>query len=445
MNFTEITKENFNQISNFIIESLHPEEQANINLHAEDTTFIRFNNSKVRQNTHVTQKSLTLLLQKAGKSASVSFSISGDCIGDKARAQYWLDQARSECESLPLDPFQVAIQNQGSSDSNLKGHLLNDSEIFESLIQPALGSDMAGLYCGGPLIAANRNSLGQSHWFSTESFFMDYSLYDGQRAVKGVYAGTQWNQEAYANKISTSKIQLSLLNRPKITLNPGKYRTYLAPAAVAEIAHMFSWDFLSYNSFKKGTSALMKFGNNEKSFSPLFSVRENFQLGLNHRFNSMGELAPETLELITGGQLKNFLISSRSAKEYLISGNAADNHEAPRSLEITAGSLPESEILKKLETGLYLSNLHYLNWSDRMSARITGMTRYACFWVEKGEIIGPISDMRFDESLYDCLGENLLAVTDFQEIDPQVSTYDSRNLGGKKTPGIMIKDFKLTL
>ena len=31
-------------------------------------------------------------------------------------------------------------------------------------------------------------------------------------------------------------------------------------------------------------------------------------------------------------------------------------------------------------------NLHYLNWSDNIGGRITGMTRYACFWVENGEI-----------------------------------------------------------
>jgi predicted Zn-dependent protease len=109
------------------------------------------------------------------------------------------------------------------------------------------------------------------------------------------------------------------------------------------------------------------------------------------------------------------------------------------------GVIGKENILKELGTGLYLSNLHYLNWSDRLNARITGMTRYACFWVENGEIVAPIADLRFDENLYDCLGENLLAVTDFQEVDPNVSTYDSRGFGGKKLPGLLIKDFKFTL
>lgn len=114
-------------------------------------------------------------------------------------------------------------------------------------------------------------------------------------------------------------------------------------------------------------------------------------------------------------------------------------------MEILPGTLRREDILKELGTGLYLSNLHYLNWSDRLNARITGMTRYACFWVENGEIVAPIEDLRFDESLYDCLGANLLNITDFEEVDPMVSTYESRAFGGKKVPGMLIKDFKFTL
>ena len=35
---------------------------------------------------------------------------------------------------------------------------------------------------------------------------------------------------------------------------------------------------------------------------------------------------------------------------------------------------------------------------------LTGMTRFATFWVEDGRIQGPVGTMRFDDSLYDFLG-----------------------------------------
>ena len=168
-------------------------------------------------------------------------------------------------------------------------------------------------------------------------------------------------------------------------------------------------------------------------------------MGLTPRFNDLGELAPEKMEIIEQGQLQQLLVSSRSAKEYHVPANQASASEAPRALEISTGTLSKQDLLKELGTGLYLSNLHYINWSDLQNARITGMTRYACLWVENGEIISPIEDMRFDVSFYDILGENLLAVTDFQEVDPSVDTYMQRSLGGKKLPGMLMKDFNFTL
>lgn len=444
-NFIENTKSNFNIVADHIIQNLAADEVANINLHAEDSLFVRFNGNKVRQNTHVEQQSLTLLLQKNNRSAQITFSITGQAAEDLQRADKWLVVARQECDHLPEDPFLVPLKNNGTSDNTIKGSLLSDEQVIAAITGPTGDADLAGLYCAGPIISANKNSLGQSHWFATENFFMDYSLYAGEKAVKAIYAGTTWDQEAFANNIAQSKNQLNLMSRPKIKVEPGAYRTYLAPGAVAEMASMFSWGALSFNGYKQGGSALQKLADKEKTLSPLFSLRENFHMGLTHQFNSLGELAPEALDIIRQGKLVNFLTSSRSAKEYEAKENFADPGESPRAMEILPGSLNKKNILKELGTGLYLSNLHYLNWSDKPTARITGMTRYACFWVENGEIAGPISDLRFDESLYDCLGDNLLAVTDFQEIDPMVSTYESRAMGGKKVPGMLIKDFKFTL
>ena len=67
---------------------------------------------------------------------------------------------------------------------------------------------------------------------------------------------------------------------------------------------------------------------------------------------------------------------------------------------------------------MYLSNIHYLNWSDNPNGRITGLTRYACFWVENGEIVGPINTMRFDDSFYNYFGDNLLEVGNKTEFIP---------------------------
>ena len=263
--------------------------------------------------------------------------------------------------------------------------------------------------------------------------------------MKGTFAGNQWDQAAYAAKLADSKLQLQRMAQPPKPVPRGQYRTYLAPDALAEIIGMFSWGGISEAALQRGDSALALLRLGEKQLSALFSLSENFRHGLVPRFNEWGEVAPVELPLIADGQLKNTLVSSRTAKEYGKVANGASGGEALRSPEVAPGKLVADQILAQLDTGLYLSNLHYLNWSDRPSGRITGMTRYACFWVEQGELVAPIENLRFDESLYRCLGEALIDLTETQAFVPEVGSYENRSLGGIWVPGALIEGFTYTL
>jgi predicted Zn-dependent protease len=163
------------------------------------------------------------------------------------------------------------------------------------------------------------------------------------------------------------------------------------------------------------------------------------------RFNDTGEVAPSVMPIIEKGELKNFLTSTRTANEYKVETNFAADWESMRSPVIATGGLARENVLKELGTGLYLSDLHYLNWSDRETARLTGMTRYACFWVENGEIASPIEDLRFDESFYSLFGDALVDLTNYSEVIPNTGSYSERDVGGSKVPGILLSDFKFTL
>jgi len=212
---------------------------------------------------------------------------------------------------------------------------------------------------------------------------------------------------------------------------------------------MLAWGALSYSAYKKGSCAFKRLAEGSETLSTQISLRENFDLGLTPHFNSLGELPPRHLDLIKNGRFQQFLVSSRSAQEYGVASNfaesSADSHESPRALDLAGGHLPEQNVLKALDQGLYLSNLHYLNWSDLQSARVTGMTRYACFWVEGGEIAAPIEDLRFDNSLYAILGRDLEDLTREPHVDISTSTYFQRALEGKRAPGLLLNRFQFTL
>jgi predicted Zn-dependent protease len=151
------------------------------------------------------------------------------------------------------------------------------------------------------------------------------------------------------------------------------------------------------------------------------------------------------LAIADKGHFANMLVSSRTAKEYGLTSTFASGGEGLRSINMAPGTLEKQSILTVLGTGIYISNVHYLNWSDPNSARITGMTRFACFWVENGLIQGPIQDMRFDDSIYSLFGEQLEAVTAFTEVLPETDTYDERSIGGSRVPGVLVKEMAFTL
>lgn len=443
--FTTRLQQHFEVLGTRLLSELTPGEDATINVSAEETLFIRFNGNRVRQNTDLTQITLTLRLQSGGRSVEQSTSLGGDDATDQLAVTRLLARCRSEVLVLPVDPNQVAIENHGISSEAFRGTLLTPAQLVQAVLAAADGCDLAGLYAGGTVIRANRNSKGQRHWFSNETFFFDYSLYNGPQAAKGCYAGSHWDDAQWAASLQRTKIMLQLLSKPQQSVRPGAYRCYFAPRAFSDLLGMLGWNALSGAAWKQGRSPFKKLAEKELSLSPLLHIDENFALGLTPRFNSVGEVSQTCFPLIEAGEVKTLLVNSRSAKEYGLLANGASDTEAPRAMDVRTGSLREQDVLRELGTGLYLSNLHYLNWSDPVSARITGMTRYACFWVEGGEVVGPIKDMRWDESLYDALGSKLMALTTHAEIDPAVDTYFQRALGGSRTPGALIDQFTFTL
>lgn len=443
--FSARVHSHFSAVADAVLSGLRAGEELTVNVSAEETLFVRFNSNRVRQNTDVSQISLSLLLQTQGRTVEKSRTLTGVLATDQSAVARLLEACRQEAAVLPADPNQVPLANNGSSREDFTGLLLAPQDVVSAVLGPAAGCDLAGLYAGGVVIRGNRNSKGQGHWFATETFFLDYSLYNGSLAAKGSYAGTRWDDTTWAVNLARTQSLLAMLGRPQQNVLPGGYRTYLAPRALSDLVGMLGWNALSAAAWKQGRSPFKKLVEKEARLSPLLTIEENFGLGLTPRFNSLGEVSAERTSLIHQGELKNLLVSARTAKEYGLQGNGANDGEAPRALDVHGGTLQEKDVLKELGTGLYLSNLHYLNWSDPVSARVTGMTRYACFWVDGSEIVGPIKDLRWDESLYQALGSKLMALTAHCEVDPATDTYFQRALGGSRTPGALIDDFSFTL
>jgi len=438
--------EYFSLLNNYIFSELSKNEVLITNISGENSQFIRFNNSKVRQTGLIDDMSFSMILISNNRKSSISLTLTGNIDNDKSLILFNLNQLRDNVKFLPEDPFIVMPTVAKSSSEIYSGSLLNNKDSVNNLIPAMQGVDLTGIWASGKIFSGNANSMGLEHWFETETFSLDYSIInDEQKMVKACYAGTHWNQKEYEDFLFASKQKMELMSKKSISIEPGEYRTYIAPDGVSDLIGMLSWGGIGESSIQQGDSSLIKLKNLELKLSPCFNLSEDFSSGMVPRFNGMGEVAPEKLPLIVAGALKNTLVSSRTEKEYNIPTNYASSDEGLRSPIMSSGKINENDVLKNIEKGVYLSNLHYLNWSDRIGGRITGMTRYACFWVEDGEIVAPIENMRFDDTIYNIFGQNLEESTDKLHLVPNVGTYDGRNLGGTYCPGIILSSFALTL
>jgi predicted Zn-dependent protease len=174
-------------------------------------------------------------------------------------------------------------------------------------------------------------------------------------------------------------------------------------------------------------------------------MSEDIAAGVAQNFQADGFTRPSSVPLIVDGALAGSLVSPRTAREFDLATNGANGGESPEALSMANGDLAARDALAALDTGLAIGNLWYLNFSDRPACRMTGMTRFATFWVENGNVVAPVNVLRFDDTIYRMLGDNLEALTAERELLLEANTYGSRELSSVTLPGALLSELNFTL
>ncbi|MBX9349850.1 hypothetical protein K5M36_22480 [Chromobacterium vaccinii] len=423
---------------------LREEEGFTLWLEAERTDFVRFNHGKVRQAGRVEQAYLDLRLIRGKRQATQQLSLCGGD-DDLVLVEAALPELREALEQVEDDPFLLLSEQPNSTERIAPGALPSAETMVADILAASEGLDLVGILACGEMSFGFANHLGQFNWQQGESWHFDWSLYShGDKAVKRSQAGSVWDAGAIRRGIAEAAEQLALLKLPLKTLEPGEYRAYFTPTALGSLLSMLNWGGVSEKEARAKRSPLLKLVDGEAKLSPRVSLAEAAGEGLSPLFQAEGFIRPERVELIAGGAHQNSLIGPRSAREFGLEPNAGADEYA-ESMQLAPGDLPREEALKALGTGVYLSNLWYLNFSDRAACRITGMTRFACFWVEDGKIVAPLGVMRFDDSLYSLLGEQLEALTAECELLVDAGSYGGRATQSKLLPGALVKALRFSL
>ena len=416
---------------------------------AEASDFVRMNRGKVRQPGAVVQRYLDVRLIRGAKHAAHRLSLSGDAAADREMLRAATTGLRDALPDLDDDPHLLIATDVRSTRAQRGGPLPPAEVVIDAVLGAANGLDLVGLYAGGSMYRGFANSFGQRNWHEATLFNLQWSLYHrADKAVKSAMSGFTWDERAFAARMDSARTDLVHVAMPAKTLAPGKYRAYLTPAAMEDVASILCWGGFSARALATRQSSLARMQGSDDSgarLDPRITISEATVDGVAPSFQDDGFVRPERVPLIDAGRLVGSLVSPRTAREFSLETNGANGYEAPEALAMAGGTLAAGDALAALGTGLYVGNLHYLNYSDRPAGRMTGMTRFATFWVENGRIVAPVNVLRFDDTLFRMLGANLEALTAETELIAESGTYRERALSGMSLPGALLSELAFTL
>ncbi|MDX2169132.1 MAG: metallopeptidase TldD-related protein [Deltaproteobacteria bacterium] len=439
-------QDEFFALADAIAPSLQGDEVYTAHFEGEASDFVRFSAGAVRQAGSVQQRSLTLDLIEGRRHASGTLTLSGSADEDRGRLAALIGELRALRAQLPEDPYLLYAIDAPSTARYHAAQLPERAAAVAEIQAMGQGRDLVGIYAAGSMHAGFASSFGQRNWYSSENFNLDWSFFhDADKAVKAAYAGTEWSSEALRRKADLAGEQLAGLARAPKRIAPGRYRVFLAPAALWELLGVLGWGGFGLRAHRTKTTPLLRMVEEGARLHPSIRLIENTAEGVAPDFQDAGFVRPDQVVLIEGGAYRDCLVSPRSAVEYEVPTNGASGAEAPHSIDMAAGTLPSERVLAELGTGIYVSNLWYLNFSDRTACRTTGMTRFATFWVEHGRIAAPLDVMRFDETVYRMLGEHLVGLTAEREFILDPGSYYQRSTDSARLPGALVDDFTLTL
>ncbi len=196
-------------------------------------------------------------------------------------------------------------------------------------------------------------------------------------------------------------------------LPPGSYDVLLEPPAVAELIEWLAMTGYSAREVLDGTSFLA--GRQGEPLSgpgvtladdPAWAAERGFAFPFDHE-GTPGRRVEVVQHGVGGEPLTDRRLAARMG--VASSGHAELGEDEvsamPRALRMEAGTTPEQRLLAGLREGLLVSRLHYVNGLlDTRRTLMTGTTRDGTFWVERGEVVHPVRNLRFTDEVLAAFG-----------------------------------------
>ena len=233
---------------------------------AEETDFVRLNRGKVRQPGDVAQRYVEIRADRGARHASHAISLVGQLRRRPRRGagERWPACAAC-CPTSPTIPTCCCLDGDVERTERRRPAAALPKRSSKRCCAPPSGQDLVGLLAAGPVYRASRipraAKLARHRRHSTSQWSL---FYRADKAVKSSYCGFDWNDQVLNDRMTASAEQLALVAARRRPLAPGKYRAYLAPAAMDEVAGMLAWGGFSGRALATQQSSLARMRANAR-------------------------------------------------------------------------------------------------------------------------------------------------------------------------------------
>jgi PmbA protein len=112
-----------------------------------------------------------------------------------------------------------------------------------------------------------------------------------------------------------------------------------------------------------------------------------------------GVVGPASADLLIGGRLGR----SSTGDAFPPESPWGEVGPMPSHLVLAAGDASEEELIRETRRGLLVTRFHYVRTVNPADATITGMTRDGTYRIENGEVVEPVRNLRFTQSVVGAL------------------------------------------
>lgn len=410
-----------------------------------ETDFLRFYNSQTNYNISKKTYSVYGTIEKDQK--KYSFSLSNP---NESALRDAVVEGLGIVEQLPPDPDFVNFEDNKeifeykNFTTTLETVSLDQKiDILEKLAAMSAKYDF-GIYGTFITLAVkswqvNSNGLEKLHFSSP--VMLDCKAVSNKNMVTVInnYGGNN------LNNFNLEKFSAELENRikfgtlPVVDMEPGDYEVILSPLAANELLQMLMGG--AYAASLDSKEAFFEGKENKQVFPESVTISSLPQSPkvINFGYNGDGHLAKD-LTVIENGIFKNFFIDNYYGHKLKMAKNGS---VGSRALVMEPGTKSFDEMIKGVKKGLYICNLHYMNFINQKETSVTGLTRDGSFLIENGKIVNTVNNLRFTEKISEIF-EHITELENENHTIPSSGNYDNFSIHSACLPHVKSSRFKVS-